>query len=159
MYLQGVSSVYDLVWTIGPDGRPVTYGEVHHEDEVQFSAHNFEHADVALHLHLFNEFERQAMHLCQQNLVLPAYDYVMKASHAFNVLDARGAISVSERQKYIGRVRQLARTVAVGYEDLRYRLGLPLCPSDERPDWLAARARKLAEAEEKAARKAAKGAA
>jgi glycyl-tRNA synthetase alpha chain len=159
MYLQGVESVYDLVWTIGPDGRPVTYGEVHHEDEVQFSAHNFEHANVDLHLAMFNEYERQALHLCQHNLVLPAYDYVMKASHAFNVLDARGAISVSERQKYIGRVRNLARTVAVGYEELRYRLGLPLCPAGERQGWLDARAKKIAEAEEKAARKAQKGAA
>ena len=132
MCVQGVENVYDIVWAIAPDGRPVKYREVHLEDERQFSAHNFEHADVALHLTLFNEFEKQAMLLCQHNLVLPAYDYVMKASHAFNVLDARGAISVSERQKYIGRVRGLARLVAQGYEALRYRLELPLCSAQER---------------------------
>jgi len=159
MYLQGKDSMYDLVWTIGPDGRPVTYGEVHHEDEVQFSAHNFEHADVALHLQLFDAFERSALHLCSQDLVLPAYDYVMKASHAFNVLDARGAISVSERQKYIGRVRNLARTVALGYEALRYRLGLPLCAPAERPALLEAwTARQAAEAERKAKAEAKKAA-
>ncbi len=149
MYLQGVESVYDLVWTLAPDGRPVTYGEIHHEDEVQFSAHNFEHADVALHLDQFNRFEQQALALCEKDLVLPAYDYVMKASHAFNVLDARGAISVSERQKYIGRVRNLAKAVAIGYETLRYRLGLPLCSADERPQWIEERARKIAEEQER----------
>ena len=139
MYLQGVESIFDLVWAFDPEGRPVTYGEIHHEDEVQFSAHNFEHADVALHLDQFARYEQQAMILCQKNLVLPAYDYVMKASHAFNVLDARGAISVSERQKYIGRVRNLARTVAIGFEALRYKLGLPLCGPHEREVLLDAR--------------------
>ncbi len=139
MYLQGKESVYDLVWSIDPDGRPVTYGEIHHEDEVQFSAHNFEHADVALHLAVFEQCEAQARLLCERGLVLPAYDYVMKASHAFNVLDARGAISVSERQKYIGRVRGLAKLCAVGYDALRYKLGLPLCPREERDTWLTAR--------------------
>jgi len=139
MYLQGKESVYDLVWSIDPDGRPVTYGEIHHEDEVQFSAHNFEHADVALHLDIFEKCEAQARLLCERGLVLPAYDYVMKASHAFNVLDARGAISVSERQKYIGRVRGLAKLCAIGYDTLRYKLGLPLCAPGPRETWLAAR--------------------
>ena len=156
MCVQGVENVYDLVWTIAPDGRPVKYGEVHLEDERQFSAHNFEHANVDLHLTLFNEFEKQALLLCQHNLVLPAYDYVMKASHAFNVLDARGAISVSERQKYIGRVRALARLVAQGYEALRYRLELPLCAPEERTRWLTERARLDALAADKAAKKAGK---
>jgi glycyl-tRNA synthetase alpha chain len=160
MYLQGKESMYDLVWTYGPDGHPVTYGEVHHEDEVQFSAHNFLHADVALHLQLFDAFERSALDLCSKDLVLPAYDYVMKASHAFNVLDARGAISVSERQKYIGRVRNLARTVALGYEALRYRLGLPLCKPADRPALLDLYAAKqAAEAERKAKAEAKKAAA
>jgi glycyl-tRNA synthetase alpha chain len=150
MYLQGKESVYDLVWTYGPDGRAVTYGEVHHEDEVQFSAHNFEHADVALHLHMFSEFEKSALKLVADGLVLPAYDYVMKASHAFNVLDARGAISVTERQKYIGRVRGMARQVALGYEALRYRLGLPLCSAEVRePLLLARQQQEAAEAEKK----------
>ncbi len=143
MYLQGVENVYDLVWARQPDGTNVHYREIHHEDEVQFSAHNFEHANVDLHLTLFNEFEKQAVHLCDQALVLPAYDYVMKASHAFNVLDARGAISVSERQKYIGRVRTMAKAVAVGYETLRYRLGLPLCNAEERVHWLQLRQREI----------------
>jgi glycyl-tRNA synthetase alpha chain len=150
MYLQGKESVYDLVWTYGPDGRAVTYGEVHHEDEVQFSAHNFEHADVALHLHMFSEFEKSALKLVADGLVLPAYDYVMKASHAFNVLDARGASSVTERQKYIGRVRGMARQVALGYEALRYRLGLPLCSAEVRePLLLARQQQEAAEAEKK----------
>ncbi len=157
MCVQGVENVYDLIWTIAPDGRPVKYGEVHLEDERQFSAHNFEFADVELHLTLFNEFEGQALLLCQNNLVLPAYDYVMKASHAFNVLDARGAISVSERQKYIGRVRALARAVAQGYEALRYRLELPLCSPEERTRWLAERARLEQLAADKAAKKGGKG--
>ncbi len=156
MCVQGVENVYDLIWTIAPDGRPVKYGEVHLEDERQFSAHNFEHANVDLHLTLFNEFEKQALLLAQNNLVLPAYDYVMKASHAFNVLDARGAISVSERQKYIGRVRALARAVAQGYEALRYRIELPLCSPEERTRWLTERARLDALAAEKAAKKAGK---
>ena len=159
MYLQGVDSVYDLLWTIAPDGRPVTYGEVHHQDEVQFSAHNFEHADVALHLQLFDAFERSALDLCSKELVLPAYDYVMKASHAFNVLDARGAIAVTERQAYIGRVRNLSRAVAQGYEDLRYKLGLPLCAPEERDGWMAERQRKLAELARRQAEQAAKAAA
>ena len=158
-YVQGVESVYDLVWTIGPDGRPVKYGEVHLEDERQFSAHNFEHADVDLHLLMFERFEEQAKKLCNtldrsgNPLALPAYDYVMKASHAFNVLDARGAISVSERQKYIGRVRGLARLVAQAYESLRYRLELPLCTPEERERWLTERARLDALAAEKNAKK------
>jgi len=139
MYLQGVESIFDIVWTIGPDGRPVTYGEVHREDEVQFSKHNFEEADVALHLDLFANFEREANRLCALDLVLPAYDYTMKASHAFNVLDARGAISVAERQKYIGRVRGLARKCAEGYVRLRRRLGWPMCPQEERERLCAAR--------------------
>ena len=171
MYLQGVENVYDLVWAFDPDGRPVTYGEIHREDEIQFSAHNFEHADIDLHLRLFEENERQAARLCKtvlerpgyaaRSLVLPAFDYVMKASHAFNVLDARGAISASERQKYIGRIRVLAKQVAIGYEAQRYQLGLPLCPEAEREPLLAARrqleaaeAERAAAAAEKAAQKA-----
>ena len=164
MYLQNVDSVYDLHWTTAADGRVVTYGQVHHQDEVQFSAHNFEHAGVDLHLRMFDDFERSALQLCNKDLVLPAYDYVMKASHAFNVLDARGAISVAERQAYIGRVRALSRAVAHGYEALRYQLGLPLCQPDDRQFWLLERERKqqalaqqqLAEAERAAARAAAK---
>ena len=148
MYLQQVDTVYDLIWSHGPDGRAITYGEVKHQDEVEFSTHNFELADVDLHLDMFNRFEQEALKLCalETPLVLPAYDYVMKASHAFNVLDARGAISVSERQKYIGRVRNMSRAVAEGYVELRYRLGLPLCSDDERDSAVKAREAELAEA-------------
>jgi len=142
MYLQRVDSVYDLVWSHGPDGRPITYGEIKHVDEVQFSIHNFEVADVGLHLEQFNRFEAEVGRMLGNRpspLVLPAYDYVMKASHAFNVLDARGAISVSERQKYIGRVRTMSRQVAEAYVELRFSLGLPLCNEAERAAAMALR--------------------
>lgn len=160
MYLQGVDSVYDLVWAYGPDGRAVRYGEIFHENEVQFSHHNFSHADVPLHAEMFTRFEAEVSRLIalEPALVLPAYDYVMKASHAFNVLDARGAISVSERQKYIGRVRGMARQVAEAYVAMRYRLGLPLCNDDERDAamaaWQQAQARKAAAEARRAAKKA-----
>ena len=159
MYLQRVDSVYDLIWSHGPDGRPITYGEIKHIDEVQFSIHNFEVADVELHLDQFDRFEQQALRLCADHdppLVLPAYDYVMKASHAFNVLDARGAISVSERQKYIGRVRNMARRVAEGYVEFRYAIGLPLCNEAERSVAVTAREAALAAAAKREAKKAAK---
>ncbi|MCO4760460.1 MAG: glycine--tRNA ligase subunit alpha [Myxococcales bacterium] len=158
MYLQGVDSVYDLVWSKGPDGRAITYGEIKHQDEVEFSTHNFELASVDLHLDQFNRFEAEALKLCAHEppLVLPAYDYVMKASHAFNVLDARGAISVSERQKYIGRVRNLSRAVAAGYVDLRFRLGLPLCNDAERTAAVTAREAALAAEAARLAKKAKK---
>ena len=159
MYLQGVDSVYDLVWSYGPDGRPVTYGEIKHADEVQFSIHNFEVADVALHLEQFNRFEAEVARMLtvrEPPLVLPAYDYVMKASHAFNVLDARGAISVSERQKYIGRVRNMARQVAEAYVGLRFTLGLPLCSDAERQAAVSAREAEQAALAARAAKKAKK---
>ncbi len=158
MYLQGVDSVYDLLWSTLADGTAVTYGQVKHQDEVEFSAHNFVHADVELHQLMFDRFEASAMSLCAMTppLVLPAYDYVMKASHAFNVLDARGAISVSERQKYILRVRNLSRSVALGYYDLRHRLGLPLLREPERSArievWQQAKAAAAQRIEKKAAR-------
>ena len=121
MYLQEVESVYELRWV-----GDVTYGDVYHENEVQFSKHNFEEADVPLHLELFGSFEEECLRLAALGLVLPAYDYCLKCSHAFNVLDARGAISVAERQQYIGRVRTLAKACAEGYVALRERLGYPL---------------------------------
>lgn len=121
MYLQGKNSVYDLEWVNG-----VTYGEVHHQDEVELSTYNFEIADVALHLELFDKFEAECLRILEKDLVLPAYDYTLKCSHVFNVLDARGAISVTERQKYIGRVRGLARRCAEGYVAQRERLGFPM---------------------------------
>ena len=125
MYIQGVDSVYDLVWADGEFGR-VTYGDVFHQNEVEQSAYNFEHADVAKLFELFDFYEEQADKLVAVNLPLPAYEMVLKASHAFNLLDARGAISVTERQRFILRVRTLARKVAISYTEARAKLGFPL---------------------------------
>jgi glycyl-tRNA synthetase alpha chain len=121
MYLQGVDNVFDLVWTPG-----VTYGDVYHQNEVEQSKYNFEAADPKWLLELFGGYEREAKRLIEAGLALPAYEMVMKASHTFNLLDARGAISVTERAAYIGRVRALARAVALGYYESRERLGFPL---------------------------------
>jgi glycyl-tRNA synthetase alpha chain len=125
MYLQGVESVFDLVWTHGPQG-PVTYRDVFHQNEVEQSAYNFEHADVDFMFRLFDQCEKDANRLIEAGLPLPAYEQVLKASHAFNLLDARHAISVSERQRYILRVRTLARAVAQAYYDAREALGFPM---------------------------------
>ena len=125
MYLQGVESVYDLVWTNGPQG-PVTYGDVFLQNEVEQSAYNFEHADVDFHFALFDQCEKESNKLIEAGLPLPAYEQVLKASHAFNLLDARHAISVTERQRYILRVRALARAVAQSYYEARERLGFPM---------------------------------
>ena len=121
MYLQGKDSIYDLVWVDG-----VTYRDVYHQNEVEQSTYNFELANVPWLLDLFDEYESEAKRLVEAGLVLPAYEMVMKASHAFNLLDARGAISVTERAAYIGRVRALARAVAQAYYESRERLGFPL---------------------------------
>jgi glycyl-tRNA synthetase alpha chain len=125
MYLQNVDNVYDLTWVEG-----VKYGQVHHQSEVEFSRFNFEAADTTLHFELFDRFEAECKRLLQVGLVLPAYDYCMKCSHSFNLLDARGAISVAERQRYIGRVRALAKGCAEGYVRERARLGFPLLPPE-----------------------------
>ena len=127
MYLQGVESIFDLVWTDGPQGK-VTYGDVFHQNEVEQSAYNFEHADVEFLFSLFDQRERQSQRLIALEAPLPAYEQVIQASHAFNLLDARHAISVTERQRYILRVRSLARDVAQAYYDSRERLGFPMCP-------------------------------
>ncbi len=132
MYLQGVDSIYDLVWTISPDGEKVTYGDVFHQEEVEMSHYNFEHANVDFLFHSFDVYERESKHLIEQNLPLPAYEMVMKASHAFNLLDARHAISVTERQRFILRVRTLARAVAQAYYDARKAQGFPLAPEELR---------------------------
>ena len=121
MYLQKVQSVYDLVWTEG-----VTYRDVFHQNEVEQSTFNFEHSDAAMLFRHFDEYEAQARRLIEVPLALPAYEMVMKCSHTFNLLDARGAISVTERAGYIARVRNLARAVAQAYHDSRERLGFPM---------------------------------
>ncbi|QSX30120.1 MULTISPECIES: glycine--tRNA ligase subunit alpha [Shewanella] len=128
MYIQGVDSVYDLVWTDGPLGR-ITYGDVFHQNEVEQSTYNFEHADVDFLFGMFNQCEKACQHLLslETPLPLPAYEQVMKASHAFNLLDARHAISVTERQRYILRVRTMAKAVAEAYYKAREALGFPMC--------------------------------
>ncbi|MBB3107026.1 glycyl-tRNA synthetase alpha chain [Psychrobacter luti] len=131
MYVQGVDSVYDLVWADGEFGR-VTYGDVFHQNEVEQSIYNFEHADVPMMGQMFDFYEQQADKLVAEGLPLPAYEMVLKASHAFNLLDARGAISVTERQRFILRVRTLARKVAIGYVEARAKLGFPLADEAHR---------------------------
>ena len=121
MYLQNVDSVYDLTWS-----GDVTYGAVKHQDEVEFSRFNFEEADIPFHRELFDRYESECSRLLEKGLVLPAYDYCMKCSHCFNLLDARGAISVAERQKTIFRVRALAKGVAEAYVAQREAMGFPL---------------------------------
>ena len=115
MYIQGVDSVYDLVWSVGPDGHQFTYGDVFLRNEQQYSAYNFEVADVDMLLGLFATYESESSRTLSAGLVLPAYDYVLKCSHAFNLLDARGAISVTERQGYILRVRTIAKACCAAY--------------------------------------------
>ena len=127
MYLQGKESVYDLVWTEG-----VSYGDVYHQNEVEQSKYNFEHANVELMFRLFGDFEGEAKKLIEAGLPLPAYEMVMKCSHTFNLLDARGAISVTERAAYIGRVRALSRLVAQAYYESREALGFPMAPASAR---------------------------
>jgi len=125
MYLQGVESVFDLVWTRA-DGAVVTYGDVYHQNEVEQSAYNFEHADTEALFRQFDTCERQSQGLIEKGLPLPAYEQVLKASHTFNLLDARSAISVTERQRFILRVRALARAVAQAYYERRESLGFPM---------------------------------
>ncbi len=125
MYIQGVESIYDLVWSRGPQGT-VTYGDVFHQNEVEQSRYNFELADTEALFHWFDVCERESQKLIEAGLPLPAYEQVMKASHSFNLLDARHAISVTERQRYILRVRSLARGVAQAYLESREALGFPL---------------------------------
>jgi glycyl-tRNA synthetase alpha chain len=133
MYLQGVENMYELVWTVDADGRKLSYGDVFHQNEVEQSAYNFEHSDADFLFTAFAAHEKQAQHLMQAQLALPAYEQVLKAAHTFNLLDARGAISVTERAAYIGRIRNLARAVAQSYFESRQRLGFPMAPRE----WVA----------------------
>jgi glycyl-tRNA synthetase alpha chain len=135
MYLQNVDSIYDLIWAKGPQGD-VTYGDVFLQNEIEMSAYNFEHADVASLFQAFDQHELDCERLVDNELPLPAYEMVMKASHAFNLLDARKAISVTERQRFILRVRTLARKVAQGYFDARMAAGFPLANPDVAQDVL-----------------------
>ena len=121
MYLQGIDNVYDLEWANG-----IKYGDVHHQTEVEFSRYNFEEADTDMLFQLFDMYEKECIHLAEKDLVFPAYDFVLKCSHAFNLLDARSAISVTERASYIGRVRNMSKLCATGYVAQREKLGYPL---------------------------------
>jgi glycyl-tRNA synthetase alpha chain len=132
MYLQGVENVYDLEYSPG-----VKYGDVFLQNEKEQSAYNFEHSDVDFLLVAFNAHEKQAQHLMTEKLALPAYEQVLKAAHTFNLLDARGAISVTERAAYIGRIRNLARSVGASYLDSRARLGFPMAPKNWADEVLA----------------------
>jgi glycyl-tRNA synthetase alpha chain len=131
MYLQEVDSVYDLVWSRKGD-EVVTYGDVFHQNEVEMSRFNFELANVEMLFRHFDEYETQCKALIAEGLPLPAYEYVLKASHAFNLLDARHAISVTERQRYILRVRGMARSVAEAYYEARKVLGFPMADDTHR---------------------------
>ena len=135
MYLQGVDNVFDLEYAPG-----VSYGDVFHQNEVEQSTYNFEHSDADFLFTAFNAHEKQAKHLIEVQLALPAYEQVLKAAHSFNLLDARGAISVTERAAYIGRIRNLARAVAQSYYESRERLGFPMAPRE----WVAQMAKKAA---------------
>ena len=136
MYLQGVDSVYDLVYSAGANSnstggaRDLSYGDVFKQNEVEQSTYNFEHSDVEFLLSAFTAHEKQAQHLMAAKLPLPAYEQVLKAAHTFNLLDARGAISVTERASYMGRIRNLARNVAAGYVESRATLGFPMAPKE-----------------------------
>lgn len=137
MYIQEVDSVYDLVWSRAPDGSIVTYGDVFHQNEVEMSTYNFEQADVPKLFENFEHYERECNKLLEAKLPLPAYEMVLQASHTFNLLDARHAISATERQRYILRVRTLARGVAQGYFDSRRAAGFPLAEASIREEVLA----------------------
>ena len=137
MYLQGKDSIFDIVWVDGAETRvstpvltrastPVLYGDVFHQNEVEQSKYNFELANAEMLFQHFNQFEAEAKRLMEAQCVLPAYEMVMKCSHTFNLLDARGAISVTERAAYIGRVRNLARAIAQAYYESREKLGFPM---------------------------------
>jgi glycyl-tRNA synthetase alpha chain len=121
MFLQDVDNGYDMQWS-----KDVSYGQVRHQEEVEFSHFHFEEANTDLHFRWFDELEHQATRLMEKGLVMPAYDYIMKASHTFNILDARGAISVTERQKYIRRIRKMSCGIAESYLAKREALGFPL---------------------------------
>ena len=151
MYIQGVDSVYDLVWSDGPFGK-VSYGDVFLQNEVEMSTFNFEHANVDELFKQFDLFEGESTKLIDAGLPLPAYEYVLKASHTFNLLDARKAISVTERQRSILRVRTLARAVAQAYFDKRRSLGFPMADDSIREEVMA----ELQKQDDKAAKQAQK---
>lgn len=120
-YIQGKDSIYDIIWVDG-----ITYGDIFYQNEVDFSTYNFKKANTQMLFDVFNQYEKEAVDCMEDGLYVPGYDYILKCSHTFNLLDARGAISVTERTAYIGRIRKLARTCAKGYVEMREALGFPL---------------------------------
>lgn len=136
MYLQGVESVYDLVWTTNTQGKAIYYRDVFHQNEVEQSTYNFEHANTEMLFAHFSNHEAEAKKLIEIPLALPAYEQTLKAAHTFNMLDARGAISVTERAAYIGRIRNLARGVAQAYYNAREELGFPMLPKQAEQETL-----------------------
>jgi glycyl-tRNA synthetase alpha chain len=126
MYLQGVDSIFDLHWN-----DSLTYGDVHLQGEIEECTYNFEASDSALLFNLFDLYEKEALRLMERELVLPAFGYVLKCSHSFNLLDARGVISVTERTRYIGRARNLSKQVAIAYLAKRSEMGFPLLKKSE----------------------------
>jgi len=137
MYLQGKDSIFDLIWTKNDNGS-VSYGDVYHQNEVEMSTYNFEYANVKELFNQFDIYETESKSLIEKNLPLPAYEFVLKASHTFNLLDARRAISVTERQRYILRVRTLAKAVAESYFQSRRQLGFPLADENIKAEVIAA---------------------
>lgn len=136
MYIQEVDNVYDLIWAKGPDGQ-VTYGDVYHQNEIELSTFNFEQADTSALFEHFDFFEKESSRLVSLGLPLPAYEYMLRASHTFNLLDARHAISVTERQRFILRVRSLASAVAKAYFEARKALGFPMADNKIRQQALS----------------------
>jgi len=135
MYLQGVENVFDLVWTAWKEGgveRRLSYRDVFHQNEVEQSTYNFEQSNVPKLFELFALFEGEAQRLLEAKLPLPGYEMILKAAHTFNLLDARGAISVTERAGYIGRIRNLSRLVAQAYVESREALGFPMLADEHR---------------------------
>ena len=124
-YIQGLDSVYDITWVDG-----ITYGDIFHQNEVDYSRYNFNGADTGMLFTVFDLYEKEALNTIEKGLIMPAYDYVLKCSHTFNLLDARGAISVTERTGYIARIRNLSRTCAQGYVKQREELGYPLLKNE-----------------------------
>lgn len=132
MYLQGKENVFDLVWSAFQENgtyRELTYGDVYHQNEVEQSAYNFEQSNIAKLFELFAFYESETKRLLEARLALPGYEMILKAAHTFNLLDARGAISVTERAGYMARIRSLSRLVAQAYVDSRRRLGFPMLPA------------------------------
>jgi glycyl-tRNA synthetase alpha chain len=137
MYLQDVEVMSELVWSVLPSGQEIKYGDVHQQDEFEWSHYNFNEANLKRCFSFFEQYREEAEELLEKGWVLPAYDYTLKCSHTFNLLDARGAISVTERAAYIGRIRNLARSCAKMYLESRKERGFPMLQGQERDHFMS----------------------